>query len=738
MKKILFSLAILLLPSFAISATRNVVPRATHEGSLGTPAKYWSSIYVDSGSVNEKLYVGSMTVYGTITTTNAVTASVYYGDGSQLSGITAGGGGGGGQIKVVIDSGTVFTTVSTINVTHADFASAFTAATWTVRLSSNVARLDGSSETFNLSSVLNLNAPQLYFNGATGFGGGQDFAEFNVTNTNPRYFIIRNNNNAGSSNLMTTADGTNSKYSLQGNIGPTWNDTNNGAYLQGSAYLALVGSGRYGIIDRNPLAGVQTRYLMYFTSGTVGINTSTQSAYFEVHSTSNFNGELPLVKISSQNAKELFFVSKSSSHFGNTLYVSSMVGLGTINTNQQVNIYDANLTLGNGHFQMGGTFGAIMANQGGGTTQGIKFGRGGDFTGFQGFQSTVSFIAYDPAIPNESGEVGRFSNKFWTFFSTINTSGLVNISTRSAFNSLPIGLLEISSNVIKGKTILPTYDFWSGSFTSRVPIIASSMTATGTITAGQFRGDGSALTGISASAVQSLPLIAGDTGYFAIYSTRSISATQTFQSSVTFSSTSLSIGGNLYHFQSSAPAVNTVLRYDAGGKVFWGKDGGGGGTSNPTFNFTFNAAQANIMGSSQPYISNSTAAASAGVFFDDTSTQAVTWSTILNPYNGGALNADVIYTSSITAGTINWGIFVECKTPSTVGFDYDSESFDVINSTSVTVGGTANMAMKATSVLTNNDSCASGNILRIKLQRSAGDTDTALGKARMRFIRIYE
>lgn len=286
-----------------------------------------------------------------------------------------------------------------------------------------------------------------------------------------------------------------------------------------------------------------------------------------------------------------------------------------------------------------------------------------------------------------------------------------------------------------------------GTGSSKMDVKTGSITVRGTgagiyssgdiCSSGTFRGDGSKLTGITATSIQSLPLIAGDTGYFAIYSTRSISATQTFQSSVTFSSTSLSIGGNLYHFQSSAPAVNTVLRYDAGGKVFWGKDGGGGGTG-VTYNQVFGAAQANLLSvASSPYISNSTMSASAGLFYDETSTQTATWSTILTGYQGGQLSADIIYTSSATSGTVNWGVYVECKSVDEV-INYDSNDFDVVNSTSVTVGSTSMMPMKATAVLTNNDSCADGDILRIKLERIAGQSDTAMGKARMRFMRIYE
>jgi hypothetical protein len=156
------------------------------------------------------------------------------------------------------------------------------------------------------------------------------------------------------------------------------------------------------------------------------------------------------------------------------------------------------------------------------------------------------------------------------------------------------------------------------------------------------------------------------------------------------------------------------------------------------FNQTFNAAQANLPGTGTPYISNSTTTAAPAVFFDETSTQTVTWSTILSPYNGGTLNADIVFLSSATSGTMNWGVYLECTSPNSDAVSADTDSFGVVNSTSVTVGGTALMANKATVVLSNGDSCAVGDEMRIKLERRAQDSDTAVGMGRVRRMRIYE
>lgn len=240
--------------------------------------------------------------------------------------------------------------------------------------------------------------------------------------------------------------------------------------------------------NTNPVFSINSnRYL-------VGVGTNAPSAYLYVNATSSILDTPLLAGATGSYANaRIFEFNVSSTDLRNTVFMSSASMRGTFNTGSQVNITNANLNIGNGHINMGGTFGNIVANTGQTSFVGIKFGQGTDFTGFQGFQSTITFIAYDPALPNESGEVGRLSNKYWTFFSTIQTSALVNISTRSAPNSFTIPLLWISSNVIKGEKILPTFEFDSGSFTARVPITAT-----------QFIGDGSLLTGVGGGGSSSL------------------------------------------------------------------------------------------------------------------------------------------------------------------------------------------------------------------------------------------
>jgi hypothetical protein len=169
-----------------------------------------------------------------------------------------------------------------------------------------------------------------------------------------------------------------------------------------------------------------------------------------------------------------------------------------------------------------------------------------------------------------------------------------------------------------------------------------------------------------------------------------------------------------------------------------GAGGGGASTRPSSFTYVFNAEQAGLgkYGLTAPAISNSTAEAMGSLLFDETSTMTVVYSTVLQPYYGGQLAVDFIYTSSATSGTVNFGAYVQCDSPTTAALD--TASFGTINSTSTTTNSTTGMQTKATIALTNGDSCAAGNTVILKVERSAGLLDTMVGFAKLRKIVFYE
>lgn len=156
------------------------------------------------------------------------------------------------------------------------------------------------------------------------------------------------------------------------------------------------------------------------------------------------------------------------------------------------------------------------------------------------------------------------------------------------------------------------------------------------------------------------------------------------------------------------------------------------------FSYVFNAEQAGLgkYGLTPPVISNSTNEAMGSLLFDETSTMTVVWSGVLVGYNGGTLATDFIYTSSATSGTVNFGAYIQCDRPTTAALD--TAGFGSINSTSTVTNATAGAVSKATAVLSNGDSCQSGDTAILKIQRSAGLLDTMVGYAKLRKVVFYE
>lgn len=111
-------------------------------------------------------------------------------------------------------------------------------------------------------------------------------------------------------------------------------------------------------------------------------------------------------------------------------------------------------------------------------------------------------------------------------------------------------------------------------------------------------------------------------------------------------------------------------------------------------------------------------------------------------YTGsGTLKADVYYMmASATSGKVNWEVQVEAVTASDA-LDLDSaSSFDTANAGDETVPGTAGYLAVMTITLTNNDSCAAGDYLRIAVARDAADAtnDTASGDGRILQVIVRE
>lgn len=130
--------------------------------------------------------------------------------------------------------------------------------------------------------------------------------------------------------------------------------------------------------------------------------------------------------------------------------------------------------------------------------------------------------------------------------------------------------------------------------------------------------------------------------------------------------------------------------------------------------------------------------------FDDTTVEGARSRPFAMPaaYTGsGTLKVDIHYImASATANKVDWEVSVEAVTPADA-VDLDAgESFDTLNAANDTVPGTAGHLGVVTITLTNKDSVAAGDMVRLKLERDAddGSDDTAAGDARFLFARLYE
>lgn len=142
-----------------------------------------------------------------------------------------------------------------------------------------------------------------------------------------------------------------------------------------------------------------------------------------------------------------------------------------------------------------------------------------------------------------------------------------------------------------------------------------------------------------------------------------------------------------------------------------------------------------------PKIDSSTTTSIPSLYWDSTATQTVTWSQILTPYGGGSLFADFNFTSSsITAGAVQWTVFVKCNGPAhqvTTDGIFQNYSLDV--STGGTIPGTAGFPSRfTTTALTLNNSCAENDEINVLVTRNHNVASDAFGDIRLLPSRIHE
>lgn len=120
------------------------------------------------------------------------------------------------------------------------------------------------------------------------------------------------------------------------------------------------------------------------------------------------------------------------------------------------------------------------------------------------------------------------------------------------------------------------------------------------------------------------------------------------------------------------------------------------------------------------------------VLFDDTTAESVYWQFRLPADYGSSPSLKLVYSmASATSGAVEFEASIWAATD---GEDVDTESYDTVNSGSATVPGTAGLSDEISITLTNADSMAAGDLVRVKVSRDADDgtNDTATGDLELR------
>ena len=123
---------------------------------------------------------------------------------------------------------------------------------------------------------------------------------------------------------------------------------------------------------------------------------------------------------------------------------------------------------------------------------------------------------------------------------------------------------------------------------------------------------------------------------------------------------------------------------------------------------------------------------------DDTTDESVWWQFRM-PSFSGTLTIEVQYSmASATSGNVVLTAAVMAVTPGDSA-DINTESYDTANSATDAVPGTAGYLGTATITLTNNDSVAAGDLVKILLSRDANNgSDTASGDCEIVSVTLVE
>jgi predicted RecA/RadA family phage recombinase len=126
--------------------------------------------------------------------------------------------------------------------------------------------------------------------------------------------------------------------------------------------------------------------------------------------------------------------------------------------------------------------------------------------------------------------------------------------------------------------------------------------------------------------------------------------------------------------------------------------------------------------------------------FDAATSETAYWKSGVPQGWTGTVTAVITYrAASATSGSVVFRVAIEAITSGDAVDTDSSSSFDTSNSVTDTVPGTAGYLKQVSVTLTNNDSAAAGDFIRIRLDRDASNgSDTATGDIEVLLVEIRD
>ncbi len=207
---------------------------------------------------------------------------------------------------------------------------------------------------------------------------------------------------------------------------------------------------------------------------------------------------------------------------------------------------------------------------------------------------------------------------------------------------------------------------------------------------------------------------------------------------------STSFNGVNYTWPANAGSNGQVLHTNGTDTLTWAADdtgGGGGGSGSQLFYWSpeIQSAKLNLDAGHSPQIEGGGQRWS--VLYDADTIETASWMTTLDTYAGGGFTGTIDYSmASGESDEVEWQISIDCYTPNTDSTDIDSPTWGTADSLVDTVSASAGRAFTISDASLNEDSCALGDILILKVDTDAddGSNDDATGDRELRGITIHE